>query len=576
MRWSPADDKNEMGTTSATPASSSAVTTGTQSFTGLSTYSSDFQAILAREDAIAQLPITALQNTENDNVNKKAALVALNPIVASVGADVAALGTLASGGGLTASSSSSAVSVTNTGATSAANYTISNITMATASSATSNTAYADATTAPVWVAGQNKFSLVVGSNTYNLDLTGNNNLTGLANAINTSGAPVNATIINTGSSDYLTLSATSVGATSIALNTAPQQVDLISNNGTGTETSLAGYPDTGTTQVSNSGTVDLTVGNGAAIPLDITANNNLTGLMNAINNANAGVTASITTSGGQNYLQVADSSGPTTITLNDTPAANPVNLITTTEGSNASFTLNGTIPVTNQPTNAFTSVIPGLSITLNQNDAGSVNISLSTDGTQLTSALQQLTTDYNSLVSQVGQQTGQGAGVLGGDSIISDISDDLRQLTSYIGSSTSTVRSLSDLGVTFNDMGQMSFDPTVIEGFSSTQMSDALKFLGSSNSGFASFAANFTQLSDPVQGFIQDEEDGYDTADTQLNDQITTLTQAAQLQHNANNLQLEAADDLVAQLQSNQNTISAEIESVNYVNFGQVVNQNSA
>ena len=56
--------KGSMGTVGATPASA-ASTTAALSFTGISTYSSDFQAILQREDAIAQLPITALQNAEN-------------------------------------------------------------------------------------------------------------------------------------------------------------------------------------------------------------------------------------------------------------------------------------------------------------------------------------------------------------------------------------------------------------------------------------------------------------------------------------------------------------------------------
>jgi len=568
-----------MGTTSATPASSTSnASTATQSFTGLSTYSSDFQAILARDDAIAQLPITALQNSETTNLNQKQALVALNPIVASVGSDVAALGALASGGALTASSSdSSTVSVQDNGATAAANYTISNITMATSSSATSNVGYADAATTPVWVAGQNEFSLTVGGKSYSLDLTGNDNLSGLAGAINSSGAPVNATIINTGSTNYLTLSASIVGATSISLAGVPQQANLITGNGTGTETSLYGYPDTGTTAVSSSGTVDLTVGSGSPIQLNITANNNLTGLMNAINTANAGVTASITSSGGQNYLQLVAAGGATPITLVDTPGAAPPSMITTTEGSNASFTLNGSIPVTNQTTNTFTTVIPGLSFTLNQNDTGSVTLSLANNTSQLGSALQQFTTDYNSLVDQVNQQTGTSGGPLSGDSIISDISQDLQQLTGYIGSSSSTVRSLSDLGVTFNDnTGQLTFDPSVVDGFSSSQLSDAFNFLGSAGSGFASFAANFTQLSDPVQGFILDEENGLDADNTQISDQITTLTQQATAIHNADALQLEAADALVAQLQSNQNTINAEIQSVNYVDYGQVVNQNSA
>jgi flagellar hook-associated protein 2 len=570
-----------MGTIAATPASgstssiaapteSAASTIATQSFTGISNYSSDFQAILQRQDAISQLPITALQNTESTNLEMKQALIALNPVVGSLATSVSALGQLASGLGLTATSSdSSTVSVANTGATAPGNYAISNITVGTAASELSLTGYANASTTPLGIEGQNNFTLTVGSQTYNLNLDGNDNLTGLENAINNSGAPVSASILSSGTSNYLSVTANNVGATTLTLDTAPETADLITNNGTGTETSVAGYPDSGTTAVSGSGIVNLTVGSGAAIQLNISANNNLTGLMNAINSAGAGVTASISTSGGENYLKVVAAGGATPITLNDTPAAMPVNLISgSNQGADSSFTLNNSIQVTNQTTNVFSSVIPGVTFTLLQNNPGSVSLSLATDPAQLTSALQTFVTNYNALADQVTQETGTGAGPLGGDSTIRDISDDLSQLSGYFASSSSTVRSLSDLGITFDDSGQMSLDPTVIAGFSDTQLSDAFKFLGSSNSGFASFASNFTMISDPVTGIIQNEENGLDTDDTNIGSEISTLQTRATLTHNAESAKLEAADALVAQLESDQNTVNAEVESVDFVDFG--------
>jgi flagellar hook-associated protein 2 len=566
-----------MGTVGATPASSAspvpsaASTFATQSFTGLSTYSSDFQAILQREDAIAQLPITTLQNSETNNQAINTALVALNPIVANVASSVAALGQLSSGLGLTATSSDpTTVTIANNGAAAPGNYTISNITLGTAASELSLAGYANASTTPIGVEGQNNFTLTVGSQTYNLNLTGNDNLTGLENAINNSGAPVNASILSSGSSNYLSITANNIGATTLTLDTAPEAADLITNSGTGTETSVAGYPDTGTTAVSDSGTVDLTVGSGAAIPLNISANNNLTGLMNAINGAGAGVTASITTSGGENFLKVVAAGGATPITLEDTPAGTPMNLISgSNQGSDSSFTLNNSINVTNQTTNVFSNVIPGVTFTLLQSDTGSVGLSLAADPAQLSSALQTFVTNYNALATQVSQETGTSGGVLNGDSTITDISGDLNQLTGYFASSTSTVRSLSDLGITFNDTtGQLTFDPTVVAGYSSTQLSDAYKFLGSSNSGFASFANNFTMISDPTSGLIQNEESGISTDDANISSEISTLQARATLTHNANAAKLEAADALVAQLQSEQNTVNAEVESVDFVDYG--------
>ena len=349
-------------------------TTGSLAFTGISTFSNDFQSILQREVAIAQLPVKAPQNRQADLLGKKQALIALNPIVANLASAVASLGSIAAGQGLTASSSdSNTVSVVNTGASSPASYKLSNITVATVASETSLAGYVDSTMAPVWVAGQNKFDLVVGSSTYHLDVTGQDNLTGLVNAIDNSGAPVTASIINSGSASYLSLNTNDVGQTTLTLSGIPQAASLISNTGTGTESSMAGYPDTGATAVSNSGRVDLTVG-----------------------------------------------------------------------------ALNGAIQV-NQSSNVFKNVVPGLSFTLNQNNAGSVNLNVAVGSSQLTNALQTFAEHYNALVDQVTQQTGTGAGAMGGDSIIRNISDDLRQLSSYTVSNGSSVNSLYGLGITFAD-----------------------------------------------------------------------------------------------------------------------------
>jgi flagellar hook-associated protein 2 len=61
-------------------------------------------------------------------------------------------------------------------------------------------------------------SLNVGGTPYAINLTAStNNLVGLENAINTSGAPVSASILTTGTSNYLSVSAENTGATTLQL-----------------------------------------------------------------------------------------------------------------------------------------------------------------------------------------------------------------------------------------------------------------------------------------------------------------------------------------------------------------------
>jgi flagellar hook-associated protein 2 len=562
---------SSLGSSSGSSAASAASTTAPIYFTGLSSFSSDFQSIIQRAVQIADIPVTNLQNEQATNTAEDNALTALEPGVSAVGADVMALGTLASTQGLSASSSdSSIVSVVNTGATAPATYTVSDITtLASAASETSLQGYS----ATQSVSTSGLVNLVLGSNTYQLNLTASaeNNIAGLAQAINSANAGVNATVLTAGSTDYLSISASNTGATTLQLNNVTP-ADLISSTGSGTETSLQTYTDATTATVSANGEVQLVVGS-QDYALDVSgSDNNLNGLAQAINGADAGVMATVTGSAGAYSLSLS-ASGPTTIQLNDLQS--PTNLISNTnQGSNSNFELNG-IPIT-ESTNNITDVVPGVSFTLlNTNPSGSVTLSLATDPTQLSSALQTFVTDYNTLVTQVEAQQGQNAGPLQGDLIINEITTDMQDLVTYFDpSSSSSIRSLSDLGVTFNDTGQMNFSTSTFNALSDNQISDAFQFLGSANSGFAALASNFTQLSDPVTGLMETQITGYQTENTDLGNEITTAqAQAAQIQASATS-QAEAADALVAELQQQQSDLDASIQSVNYVLYGRQVGAN--
>jgi flagellar hook-associated protein 2 len=567
-----------MGTTSSslgstnTAASSPASTTAPLYFTGLSQFYSDFQSIIQRADQIADIPVQNLQNEQATNTADQNALTALEPTVAALGTDVTNLGTLASTQGLSATSSDpSTVTAINTGATAAATYTVSDITsLASAASETSLAGYS--ATASVSTSGL--VNLVIGSNTYQLNLTGSgdNNISGLAQAITNANAGVSATVLTSGSTEYLAVSAANTGATTLQLNDVTPS-DLISSTGTGTETSLQTYTDETSAQVSSNGQVQLVVGS-QDYSLNVSANNNLNGLVAAINSSGAGLTASITGSAGAYSLSLTDASGPTAIQLND--LQNPTNLITdTNQGSNASFTLNGIATPIVESTNTITDVIPGVSFTLlNTLPAGSVTLSLAPDPSQLSSALQTFVTDYNTLVSAVESQQGQSAGPLQGNLIINEISSAMQDLVTYWNpTSTGGIQSLSDLGVTFSatGTGQMTFDSTTFNALSDSQISAAFQFLGSSNSGFAALASNFSQLTDPITGMIQAQISGYEATGTDLSNEITSgEAYATQVQQSATT-QAEAADALVAQLESEQNIVDSSIQSVNYSLYGRQV-----
>jgi len=566
----------------------SKMSTAPITFTGVSNYSSDFQSILSRQVSIAQIPITALQTTQSNNTSKVSLLTSLSSAVATLGSTVASLGSIGGNQGLTASSSdSSLVTVSNTGATQATSYTISNITsLATAASETSINGYANSNTAKVSSTGS--LQLIVGSQAYAINLTSStNNLNGLENAINASGAPVTATILTTGTGanpNYLSITADNQGATTLQLNDLPASgppVALLNGAQPLAESSASSYANATTSTVSANGSLNLVVnGHKTAITLGA-GQNNLTGLAAAIDNSGAGITATIANSGSgstpYSLVLTANNLGATSLELNDVPTTGSVtNLLSTTnnnanQGSGASFELNGI--TVNSPSNTVADVIPGLTFNLLQtttgsNSGNSATLSLSSDTSSLSTALGNLATNYNAVLTQLASQTGPNAGLLDGDNSVLSVSYDLQQLANYKAAGSNGT-SLATLGITFSDNGQMSFDPTVLPGLSSSQLTSAFAYLGSATTGFGAIANQLNQLTDPVSGTIATEETGLNNENTDLSNQITTLNdQLTTMQTNLTS-QLEAADAACAELESQQTVLTSSIDSVDLVLYGQ-------
>jgi flagellar hook-associated protein 2 len=534
----------------------------TPGFTGISQYSSDFQAELTKAAQIANIPINLLQRQDSAIISKETALGTISSDVDALATSVKALGTLAAGQALGATSSNpSAVSVSNSGATAAATHTINSITSAaTAASERSNASYSSS--APV---SSGTLTLVVGGQAHTFSLT-QNNLNGLSDAINGLGAGVTASIVSQNGTSFLSLT-NSAGPTTLQLfdGTSGTGSDLLTNTGNGTEQSAVGYSDPAATPVSQ-GTMTLQYGS-QTLTFQL-ASNDLAGVENAINGLNAGVTASILTTPTGNYLSVsANSTGGTTLKLFDGANTTGTDLLTTTnQGTNAVFQLDG-IGV-DQPGNVVNNIVPGLTFTILGSTNTPVTLSLASDPTQLSSALQDFVTKYNTVQTDIQAQTGTSGGPLAGATILSQIRNTLQQTIGYTAS-TGSVQSLADLGVEFSDTGVASFNQTTFNALSASQISDAFKYIGSTNSGLGRFSAALAQFSDPVTGLIQSEVSGLKQTDQNLQNQINTLTARASAQQTALTNQLEAADALQAELQQQQQQLTASLQGLSLVLYGQ-------
>jgi flagellar hook-associated protein 2 len=441
---------------------------------GISKYSTDYQSILNRAVSIAQQPLVLLQTQDSNLLAQNNALGGLQQDATNLVTSLQALGTLAANQAVGASSSDpTTVSATTTGATTPATYTINSVTtLASAASERSLTGYTDSTSTPVSATGS--LNLTVGSQNYALTLN-SNNLVGLRDAINNSGAPVTASILTTSTGNYLSVTANASGAAALQLIDDP-------------------------------------------------------------------VTA-------------------------DNPGGSNTELLTqTNQGTDAEFHLNG-IDI-KQSSNTVNSVIPGVTLQLLQQSSTPVTVSLQSDSTQISSALQSFVSAYNTVESDLQAQQGQFPGALGGNPAISGLQQTLRQITGFF-TTGSSVTNLSGLGITFNDTsGTATFDQSAFDALGSQQITDGFGFLNALATGSGNFVAQLQTFTDPISGVIHSEQQGNIATDGHLQSQMQTLTNRINTMQANLQAQLAKADALEATLESQQSTVNASLIGLNYVLYG--------
>lgn len=198
------------------------------------------------------------------------------------------------------------------------------------------------------------------------------------------------------------------------------------------------------------------------ITIDST-NNSLSGLRDAINNANMGVSATIVNgTNGAQLILTGEEGAANTFTLTGTGnLASAFSMQTTAQDAN--FSVNGIASTSS--TNQASGVVDG--VTLNLGKTGSTTITVAKDNTtNLTTALNAFIKAYNdanSLMKTQGayDQSTQKAGPLQGNSTLRDAQSSVRGLLfSTAASGTSAYKRLSDIGVSVAADGTLKLDST--------------------------------------------------------------------------------------------------------------------
>jgi len=311
---------------------------------------------------------------------------------------------------------------------------------------------------------------------------------------------------------------------------------------------LPAVTDPSIQSITTSGSLTLTVG---GTPFTITpASNTLSALADAINSSGANVTANIINLGSPsapNYKLSLKTTklGNIAVQLND---GSQDLLSTLSPGSQAQYQVNG------QPTTPISSdsrtvtIAPGLTVDLLQ--AGDADVVVSQSSSAQANALSAFATAYNAAVDELTTNRGQGGGALVGDPIVSTLSQSLRSLAGFTGGS-GAVQNLTDLGLTFDQTGKLSFDQTVFETVAASNPNDVAAFLGSpTTNGFLKSATDaLNALEDPMSGIIETTKAGAQTAIDHQNQRIDDEQSRIDALTKDLTGRMAAADALIASLE---------------------------
>jgi flagellar hook-associated protein 2 len=228
--------------------------------------------------------------------------------------------------------------------------------------------------------------------------------------------------------------------------------------GTGTLTVQAGTYDSSSNTFSpnNSTTIDITDGS-------------LTGIAAAINGANLGLSAQVTTgSDGQSQLQVTGPTGAAdAFSLSgisglayDPTTPSFTGLEATQSAQDALYSVNGGA-VQNSSTNQDVPVASGVTTTLTA--TGTTTVSVPFGQAAAVGAAQALVSAVNTLVGGLGQMTGSGGELAGDTGIASQLTKALEQVAGQSYSGAGQFSSLSDIGITVQSDGTLAIDQSTLQ-----------------------------------------------------------------------------------------------------------------
>lgn len=383
------------------------------------------------------------------------------------------------------------------------------------------------------------------------------------------------------SSDHLTATVSSEALTGtsyqVEVVSMAQVQKSISDNGFASKTN-SGF---------GTGTLNLTV-DGNNHPIEISPeNNSLTGIMQAINEAGVGVSASIINTkvrnsdadsyrliltgkdvGKEFSLNKAEGwiAGTTgyDLTFNDPPRQ---------EARQAHIVVDGT-DIYND-SNILEEAIPGVTLDLLQAEIGkTTTLTVNLDKNRIKSTIQAFAKGYNEVISFITGQSkidGKGGGVLGGDSGIGTIKRRLQNMLTEPMANSGVYTTLSQLGFETQKDGTLTVDDTVLTKAIDTNLGSVVSLLAGEGeqTGLAKkFQDYLSSMTNSSSGMLKGRKDSITTNIKRIDNRIESMEARLEQRQKTMEAQFSAMESLVSGLNAQSSYLSQQMDAIsNIMNY---------
>ncbi len=344
------------------------------------------------------------------------------------------------------------------------------------------------------------------------------------------------------------------------------------------------------------GTIHLKVGSGSTMDIGVSATDTIDDVAQAVNDANAGVRATVIFDGNNYFL---------TLTTEETGEENVINLTVTDTGDGDNSDMNGLsrlvydkgvtenltqaqpaadaiitvdgVADIHRDTNTIDDVVSGVTITLESAPAidNEAVLTVSRNTSAIVSKINSFVSAYNIVLdffstTQSYNQDTETAGVLLGDATTNSIRTRLDRLVTGTVPGVESFSRLTDLGITLNDEGHLEVDSAALNGAIDDDSDDVVTFFTQTTEGSEGFAVRMADtldaMLDSTGGTLNARTDGIQNSIDNIQDQVERIEMRNQAWEVRTRAQFNTLELLLSGYQTTGNFLTQQITGMQNLN----------